>query len=466
MIYPTRALLALSLVASLATAEHLRPQARRLRMFEDSNALGHLPAPFNKLDFLFGTLEKIQTLSLETQDTQAELASDQEDFDELLDAFRRVGLSMDPSDAPSDVPSGAPTDTPTTAPSRSIPVLTTPAPTIPNAATAAPTDAPVAAPLTDSPTSQPSAAVGTLFTPSPTAAPTTSDCRIPEEQRIIEILAQLDAAADPLDVRNTAIPQGKATTWLLLDDDYHICPDDPKVVQRWALAVIYYSTNGDSWFQCSSNPTANDACGFDAPFVGDARFLSGVFECLWAGISCIDGCVTEIEFEENNLIGTIPTEIGLLSDLAIWGMERGGLTGTIPTEVGLLTNLIFIDLDFNELSGSLSSELLSLSSLTQLDLNNNELTGSISGIGGFPEMEFLQLHDNFFTGTVPEALGSYSNLVAFTLHETSISGAMPTGVCDLLLTEPNGGVLASLIADCGGPSPDITCACCTDCRAT
>jgi Leucine-rich repeat (LRR) protein len=147
-------------------------------------------------------------------------------------------------------------------------------------------------------------------------------------------------------------------------------------------------------------------------------------------------------------------------------MERGGLTSTIPTEVGLMTNLIFIDLDFNALTGSLSSELLSLSSLTQLDLNNNQLTGSIEGIGVFPELQFLQLHDNLFTGTVPEGVGTFSNLAAFTLHETEISGVMPQSVCDLLATEGNGGVLGSLIADCSLPNPDIECTCCTDCRDT
>lgn len=91
-------------------------------------------------------------------------------------------------------------------------------------------------------------------------------------------------------------------------------------MQRWVLAVIYYSTNGDSWLKCSAGGEASDLCGAEDPFVGKSRFLAPVSECQWAGISCIDGCVTEIEFEENELVGTIPTEIGLLSDLAVWGM--------------------------------------------------------------------------------------------------------------------------------------------------
>jgi hypothetical protein len=65
------------------------------------------------------------------------------------------------------------------------------------------------------------------------------------------------------------------------------------------------------------------------------------------------------------------------------------------------------------ITGSLSSELLSLSKLEQLDLNGNRMTGSINGIGVMPHLEFLQLHDNAFTGQVPESLGLSSNLGTF-----------------------------------------------------
>jgi hypothetical protein len=172
--------------------------------------------------------------------------------------------------------------------------------------------------------------------------------------------------ANSTDIRNPNLPQGQATEWFLNQDGAEICPDDPKVLQRWILAVIYFSTQGDGWLQCSANPSATDNCGAEEPFVAATRFLSSVNECEWAGISCIDDCITEIEFEENALNGTIPTEIGmstisptppicafstvphppnarichctgLLSDLAIWGMERGNLSSTIPTEIGKST---------------------------------------------------------------------------------------------------------------------------------
>jgi hypothetical protein len=154
---------------------------------------------------------------------------------------------------------------------------------------------------------------------------------------------------------------------------------------------MYFSTGGGGWFQCSAD--GSDLCGLTAPFVGQRRFLSIFNECEWAGIACnMDGCVTEVEFEENNLIGTIPTEMGLLTNLVVWGMERGALSSTIPTQIGSLTNLTFLDLDFNVLTGSIPSELYLLTGLTQLDLNNNQFTGNVDQMGVLLDLEFLQLH--------------------------------------------------------------------------
>lgn len=97
-------------------------------------------------------------------------------------------------------------------------------------------------------------------------------------------------------------------------------------------------------------------------------------------------------------------------------------------------------------------------------MNDNQLTGNIHQIGVFTEMEFLQLHDNGFTGTVPPEVGNFAKLEVFTLHQTDISGVMPTEVCALF--DPAFGILSTMIADCNGVEADIICDCCTDCRST
>jgi hypothetical protein len=113
----------------------------------------------------------------------------------------------------------------------------------------------------------------------------------------------LDGVGDPVLIRDLVTPQGLAANWLINQDYRKVCPDE-KVVQRWVMAVFYYATNGDEWLQCSVD--GSDECGSNLPFKSKQRFLSDFSECDWAGITCnTDDCVTEIEFEENNLIGTM-----------------------------------------------------------------------------------------------------------------------------------------------------------------
>jgi len=58
-------------------------------------------------------------------------------------------------------------------------------------------------------------------------------------------------------------------------------------------------------------------------------------------------------------------------------MSSNQLSGSIPSELGGLTNLRYLFLDFNQLSGNIPSELGSLTNLEGLHLNSNQLSGSI-----------------------------------------------------------------------------------------
>ena len=63
---------------------------------------------------------------------------------------------------------------------------------------------------------------------------------------------------------------------------------------------------------------------------------------------------------ENKLNGTIPTELGLLSNLEWLDLFKSQLTGTIPSELGLLSNLISLSLDSNQFTGTVPTILASL----------------------------------------------------------------------------------------------------------
>ena len=138
----------------------------------------------------------------------------------------------------------------------------------------------------------------------PSSVPTLEDCLITEKERIDQIYELLDAVGNPESIRDLSTPQGLAADWLIRQDFRKVCPVETIIVQRWVIAVFYYSTNGDSWVQCST--AGSDLCGSIYPFEFKRRFLSESSECDWGGITCnTDDRVTEIEFEENNLIGTM-----------------------------------------------------------------------------------------------------------------------------------------------------------------
>ena len=53
------------------------------------------------------------------------------------------------------------------------------------------------------------------------------------------------------------------------------------------------------------------------------------------------------------------------------------LTGSIPSEIGNLTNLTYLNLGVNNLTGSIPPEIGNLTNLTDLCLGYNQLTGEI-----------------------------------------------------------------------------------------
>ena len=271
---------------------------------------------------------------------------------ELMDSMMSMDVTVEPTDTPSARPSGGPTLAPSsitsepsvsTMPSTSPSVSQAPSPSAPTteapsssptiaptvAPTLAPTNAPSIAPATagptvaptdapsvpdtqigvietDAPTTSPSQ--GPTSTPStsptqlpstlaPTVTPTVEGCNVSADVREQLILEILDNAADPDAIRDITTAQGEATEWLLNGDFRKLCPDTPKILQRWVLAVTYFSTGGNDWLKCSANFLANDDCGNEEIFGNKTRFLSGFSECEWAGITCSDDiCVTEIEF--------------------------------------------------------------------------------------------------------------------------------------------------------------------------
>jgi len=97
-------------------------------------------------------------------------------------------------------------------------------------------------------------------------------------------------------------------------------------------------------------------------------------------------------------------------------LDNNQLTGSIPTELESLDRLEYLHLSNNQLTGSIPTELGNLINLKQLILNNNPLTGSIpTELGDLTQLEYLYLGNTQLAGEIPYSIVNLINLTDLTL---------------------------------------------------
>jgi hypothetical protein len=239
--------------------------------------------------------------------------------------------------------------------------------------------------------------------------------------------------------------QARAQAWITNKDKLSLCPSDKKLRQRYCLALLYFSTSGAGWSNCSASSGAGD-CGGES-------FLSAADECSWGGVTCnSQGFVTTLHINENNLTGTLPNELSHLAYLEEIIMDTNKLSGTIPASLGALEHLQYLDLDENRLTGELPMNLFNATKLRVLDLDTNLFVGSIpSAIAALSDLYFLQLDFNRMTGIIPTELGSLNKLEYVSMFQNNFTSQLPSSLC---------GRNIELYAGCSLCPTD---ACCTAC---
>ena len=228
-----------------------------------------------------------------------------------------------------------------------------------------------------------------------------------------------------------------------------------------SLRALYLNTSGDNW-------TNNDNWPDSLQFINNPVMPAGTDVGTWYGVMTdADGCVSCIDMDGspdcswpadggNNLTGSIPAEIGLLSKLSMLRLRDNRLSGSIPSQIGDLTNLIYLGLVANQISGEIPLEIVGLSNLERLSLGANNLVGNIppeiatlnnlsslnlayntfSGIippelSQLTNLEILWLSSNQLTGTIPPELSLLTNLVELFVSDNQLTGTIPLGLSNL-----------------------------------
>ncbi len=210
---------------------------------------------------------------------------------------------------------------------------------------------------------------------------------------------------------NSDTPQAKAMAWSLEDRTKYNVEVPARVGVRYALATLYYSTNGDNW-------------------LNNTNWKSG-HECLWNGVYCeLDEnnivSVTYLNLVTNNLDGSIPEEIGYIESLRRIELGSNQLVGPIPETFSRLYELRTISVSDNELTGEIGANLDGLTKLANLDLANNRFRGHVPhGLGGIPTLSYVRLSNNRFTGAFPTSFISLNNLHTLLIDNNAIGGTLP-----------------------------------------
>ena len=184
--------------------------------------------------------------------------------------------------------------------------------------------------------------------------------------------------------------------------------------ERAALTALYDSTDGPGWTNSRNWKTA---AALDK----------------WHGVTTdADGRVQRLGLSFNGLSGTIPEELGNLTNLQWLNLWNNDLSGTIPAELGNLTNLQSLNLLGNDLSGTIPAELGNLTNLQVLYLNQNRLSGTIPAeLGNLTNLQGMYLYENELSGTIPAELGNLTNLESLYLYENELSETIPAELGNL-----------------------------------
>ncbi|CAM6007923.1 unnamed protein product [Sphagnum balticum] len=140
--------------------------------------------------------------------------------------------------------------------------------------------------------------------------------------------------------------------------------------------------------------------------------------CGWGGVICA-------KFVQHAVAGgpcTLYTN--RLIGLELIGL---GLRGHLSGAIGNLTNLKILTITGNPgLTGSLPSEIGSITNLTVLDLHDNSFTGVIPNLERLENLEILDLSDNQFNGSIsPSIWSKIPKLNVLNLSNNKLYGKLP-----------------------------------------
>jgi Leucine-rich repeat (LRR) protein len=186
---------------------------------------------------------------------------------------------------------------------------------------------------------------------------------------------------------------------------------------KFALEMLYNSTNGQDWSNNKNWIITNDYCH-------------------WYGISCDINCnVSRISLVRNNLTGYLPNfSSGTLGSLTYINLANNNIYGNIGTLYNI-QNLEAIDVSINSIKEEIDPLVFSsMTKLIYINFSQNQFYGQIPELS--PVVQTLYLWKNILTGQFPiiNQSANYS-IIIMDLSHNKIHGNLPNNFDRLIRLE-------------------------------